>query len=180
MPAAGNTAPQPATAPTAEPAEPAQTNESTGDAVFTTLVPPADGATARNRGPGRGLDALLPADTQHDETAPETWETAAQGWIRTDDDGLEWRPIVTTVDRLDHWKVGTYIGIASGRANTGTANPDSVRLSWGRREAVEHMTADAVSRGAHGIIGVSFSLTAGPTGLVVTATGTAVTLSHRR
>ncbi len=154
--------------------------EPTGEATFTTVLPQTGASPAEKKGLGRELDAPLPADPPVDGPAPETWETAAQGWVRTDDGGLEWRSIVTTVDRLDRWQVDTYLGLASGQANTGAAGPDSARRASGRREAVEHMIDDAVARGAHGVIGVRFSLAEGPTGLIVTAVGTAVTLNHRR
>ena len=127
-----------------------------------------------------GRDALTPAQPRVDGPAPETWETAAQGWVRTGDNELEWRSIVTTIDRLDRWEVDTYLGLASGQANTGPTSPDTVHRAWARREAVEHMIEDAVGRGAHGVIGVRFSLEEGPSGLIITALGTAVTLRHRR
>lgn len=148
--------------------------------IVTALIPAAAATTDRKRVRGRGLDALLPSGAKDYELNAETWETAAQGWVQTDDGGLEWRPIVTTVDQLDRWEVATYLGIATGAANTAADNPDAARLAWGRRRAVEQMVADAVARGAHGVIGVSFAHTTSPTGEVVTAAGTAVTLSHRR
>ena len=176
-PAAGNVPPRSEPVP---PVGPVPSEEPSGEATVTTVLRQTGATPARNKGRGRGLDALLPADPPVDEPAPETWETAAQGWVRTDDGELKWRSIVTTVDRLDRWEVDTYLGLASGQANTGTAGPDSARRAWGQREAVEHMIDDAGARGAHGVIGVRFSLAEGPTGLIVTAVGTAVTLSHRR
>jgi uncharacterized protein YbjQ (UPF0145 family) len=150
------------------------------EATVARLAPTASAAPLRRKGLGRGLDALLPANGSGAGLAPETWETAAQGWIQTDDGRLEWRPIVTTVERLDLWEVATYLGIVEGRADIGTTDAEAAGLAWGRRQATKQMTADAIARGAHGVIGVHFEYLEGPTGLAVTAFGTAVTLGHRR
>lgn len=154
-----------------------------GAAPGETAAPSPDPDTGTRHGrrqrPGRGLDALLPTDGPAPDLTPETWETAAQGWVQTEDVGLEWRPVVTTADRLEHWAIGTYLGIVSGVGNTGTTRPDSGRVEWAKREAVGQMVDDATGRGAHGVVGVGVSLVAGPTGLTVTAIGTAVTLDLR-
>ena len=137
----------------------------------------AMGASSRH-GPGRGLEALLPTQPQGAADTHETWDAAAQGWVRTGDGELMWRPVVTTADRLDRWRVETYVGVVSGESTS--ASPlDTSSLSRARREALASLVAKAVARGGHGVISMSFGLTDLEAGILVTATGTAVTLAHR-
>lgn len=132
--------------------------------------PPAASPTAADASPS------LPA---------ETWETAVQGWVQLADGSLEWRPIVSTVDQLDQWVVGTYLGIASGQADAGSdsgvqgVDPGSGSLANARSLAVARLVDDAVRRGAHGVLGVALTVTHVAGRTVATAVGTAVTLTHR-
>lgn len=157
--------PQPAAPPVASDERPSE------PAVEPAAIPRAPSRT----GLGRGLDALLPALTE-----PDTWENSAQGWVRTEDGSLEWRPIIATVDRLDAWEVATYVGVVTGRAAAAAPYGDARRQAWVRREAVRLMVEDATARGAHGVLGVSIRHDGDRDAFVVTATGTAVTLVHRK
>lgn len=164
-----------ATEPKPEPIPPADENRRPDD---DSVRAGAEDTPAARHELDTGLENLLPpGDTG--EMDDETWKTAAQGWVQTAPGTLEWRPIVTTVDRVDGWEVATYVGIVAGQA---AAPPRSGRRrSMGaRREAVRRMVADAVARGAHGVLGVSFDTVSDADGSVVTATGTAVTLNNRR
>lgn len=134
-------------------------------------------ARPRRRGLGRGLDALLPRDERAAEAPPETWETSVQGWVQGED-GLEWRTIVTTTDRVEHWEVGTHLGVVTGRALTPDGG-DAAEAENGMRRALARMTEAATARGAHAVLGVSVSLASLSDGTVVTAVGSAVTLQNR-
>ena len=113
----------------------------------------------------------------------ETWETAVQGWIQQPDGKLEWRPIVTTVDRLDRWEVATYLGIAAGEADAGiepgAQTLDPASLAKARSLAVARLVDDALARGAHGVLGVEITVTNAAGRTMASAVGTAVTLTHR-
>ena len=99
--------------------------------------------------------------------------------MQDDNGALVWRPIVTTADRLDHWEVATYLGIVSGESDAAADRGHEDPMGRARQEAVRAMIGSALSRGAHGVVGVALSVTADESGTVVTAAGTAVTLSHR-
>ncbi len=90
---------------------------------------------------------------------------------------MEWRPIVTTVDRLDRWEVATYVGIVTGEAPVSRDGPN--RSARAGHDAVRAMVAAAIERGAHGVIGVSLHIALEDGSRVVVATGTAVTLRNR-
>ena len=134
--------------------------------------------SSRKPGLGQGLDALLPPNGSSDRLPEETWDTSAQGWVHDDEGRLEWRPIIATVDQLDRWDVATYLGIATGRSTTGSDHPDAIQLARARREAIKSMVADAVRRGAHGVVGVKLTTSAEAAGVTITAVGTAVTLAN--
>lgn len=136
-------------------------------------------AAATRRRPGRGLDALLAPNPVDDAAELQTWATAAQGWVYGDDGALTWRPIVTTSSRLDGWRVETYLGVVTAEAAT-AARADPRLLARARRKATDALLGDAVARGAHGVIALSFAMTEVAESLLVTATATAVTLAHRQ
>ena len=164
--------PSPATASTTAPPESADADDAASTGRGRTQV--------RAPGSGRGLDALFSPVSEDAGQPADTWESAAQGWVQTENGELEWRPIVTTVDRLDQWSVATYLGIVSGEVLTPRATTDADSLARGRGKAVDSLVARLVARGGHAAIGVKLTVEESPDGLLVTATGTAVTLSHRR
>jgi uncharacterized protein YbjQ (UPF0145 family) len=100
-----------------------------------------------------------------------------QGWVRTGDGTLEWRPIVATAGKLDRWQIATYLGIAAGQAVVG-AEPAPDALARARSLAIERLVEDALGRGAHGVVGVGVTFTDSAAGTIVQAMGTAVTLAN--
>ena len=148
---------------------------------------PAESPTRRSAPPAAGPETAAVAPVREPDQARqvekplvETWETSTQGWVKGDDGSLLWRPISTTADRLDHWEIATYLGIASGQAHTVGDRSNEDAMAQARRQAIRAMVADAVARGAHGVVGVVLSVSTDEPGAVVTASGTAVTLQHRR
>jgi uncharacterized protein YbjQ (UPF0145 family) len=139
---------------------------------------PVAARTPTRNGLSPDLDAVLPAATDFTGEA-DTWESSAQGWVRSEQGTLEWRPIVATVDRLDGWQVATYVGVVTGRASLARPHGDLRLEALVRREAIDRMVEEATARGAHGVLGVTIGHADQPDGLVVTVAGTAVTLSHR-
>ncbi|MGI9649125.1 MAG: heavy metal-binding domain-containing protein [Acidimicrobiia bacterium] len=139
-----------------------------------------------------------PAETEapapvEDHPAPEwgdLWRESVQGWVREEDGTKVWRPIVTTTTAVPNWEIDTNLGMVTGEsacaldeARFGTllrsrAGADSLRqeLADDRRRAQEAMVREAVARGAHAVIGVNLDYTPVGECLIVTATGTAVTL----
>lgn len=104
------------------------------------------------------------------------WSEAAQGWAP---DGGKWRPVVTTTAGFDHWDVDTYLGLVSGEA---TARIDVLETALGtvldeaRRVAMDSLVDAAVTRGAHAVVACELNYTPIDHRMIVTVTGTAVTL----
>ncbi|MFQ5516745.1 MAG: heavy metal-binding domain-containing protein [Acidimicrobiia bacterium] len=111
-----------------------------------------------------------------------TWRWAAQGWVDDDSGRPQWRPVVTTTTELAKWDVDTYLGIVAGEAAvTAAGRHDDLgdALEQARRRALDNLSADAASRGAHAIVGVRIEYTAVDRMVIVSATGTAATLRDR-
>ena len=122
---------------------------------------------------------LHPAETE--PAAGSLWDESTQGWVRTKEGTAQWRTILTTADVVARYTVGTHLGLATGEAAV-TVHGDDTRylgdtLLRARRIAVDGMTRRAVARGAHAVIGISIAYTPFAGTLLVTATGTAVTLT---
>ncbi|MCP4248164.1 MAG: YbjQ family protein [bacterium] len=132
-----------------------------------------------------------------DHPAPEwgdLWRESVQGWVRQGDGTKVWRPIVTTTTSVPNWDIDTNLGMVTGESacaldatQVGTllgsqAGADTLRreLAADRRIAQEAMVQEAVARGAHAVIGVNLGYTPLGECLIVTATGTAVTLRTAR
>ncbi|MGH9051964.1 MAG: heavy metal-binding domain-containing protein [Acidimicrobiia bacterium] len=124
------------------------------------------------------------------------WRESAQGWVEDDESGATWRPIVTTTPLLSDWDVDTYLGVVAGEtaigAHAGKDFTSGIRslvgarsssyekdLARGRAVALRSMVDEAVARGAHAVIGVEVGHTYLGTALLVTASGTAVTLKTK-
>jgi uncharacterized protein YbjQ (UPF0145 family) len=109
------------------------------------------------------------------------WEQSTQGWIRTVDGRAQWRTIVTTADAIARYSIGTHLGIATGEAGVAVHGDDTRHLGGtlqrARKIALDGMIHEAVARGAHAVVGVSIAYTSFGETLLVTATGTAVTLT---
>lgn len=125
--------------------------------------------------------------------APEwgdLWRESVQGWVRQADGTKVWRPIVTTTTSVPNWEIDTNLGMVTGESACSldagrlgtllesTAGSESLRreLAHDRGIAQEAMVEEAVARGAHAVIGVNLDYTPLGDCLIVTATGTAVTL----
>jgi uncharacterized protein YbjQ (UPF0145 family) len=124
------------------------------------------------------------------------WRESAQGWVEDDEGGATWRPIVATTPVLSDWEVDTYLGVVAGEtvigAHAGKDFTSGIRslvgarsssyekdLARGRAGAIRSMVDEAVARGAHGVIGVEVDYTYLGAALLVTASGTAVTLKTK-
>ena len=111
-----------------------------------------------------------------------TWERSAQGWVGKEGPSPHWRPVVTTTERLGSWEAATYLGIVTGEALVEIVDDATVlseALGRARAVAVNGMVDAGVARGAHAVLGVALSYTSLQWRLLVTATGTAVTLTER-
>lgn len=116
----------------------------------------------------------------NEPAAGSLWDESTQGWVRTKDGSARWRTILTTADVVARYTVGTHLGLTTGEAAV-TVHGDDTRYLGGtllraRRIAVDGMSRQAVGRGAHAVIGISIAYTPFAGNLLVTATGTAVTL----
>jgi uncharacterized protein YbjQ (UPF0145 family) len=110
------------------------------------------------------------------------WEWATQGWVDENTDKPTWRPVVSTTDALSNWDVDTYLGVVSGDAGVRDTADTSLlggALARARRLALDTLVEAALARGAHGVVGVDLRYTSAGRRVIVTATGTAVTLRRR-
>lgn len=120
----------------------------------------------------------------------DLWRNSVQGWVRQDDGTKIWRPIVTTTTTVPNWEIDTNLGMVTGESACAVES-EGVRamvedrdgnvalrriLERDRAAAADGMVAEAVARGAHAVIGVDLDYTFLGECLIVTATGTAVTL----
>lgn len=129
--------------------------------------------------------------------APEwgdLWRASVQGWVRSEEGTKIWRPIVTTTTSVPNWEIDTNLGMVTGESacaldasKLGTlletrSGVESLRreLADDRAIAETAMVEEAVARGAHAVIGVKLDYTPLRDCLIVTATGTAVTLRTPR
>ncbi len=124
----------------------------------------------------------------------ELWRNSVQGWVRIDDGTKVWRPIVTTTTTVPNWEIDTNLGMVTGEAAcaveskglgtlVGSADGnDAIRkiLERDRGIAQEAMVREAVARGAHAVIGANLDYTFLGECLILTVTGTAVTLRTPR
>lgn len=134
-----------------------------------------------------------PARSLTDHPAPEwgdLWRESIQGWVREADGTKVWRPIVTTTTSVPNWDIDSNLGMVTGESACAidgsrlgalletAAGADTLarELADDRRMAEDAMVREAVARGAHAVIGVNLDYTPLGECLIVTATGTAVTL----
>ena len=112
------------------------------------------------------------------------WHAAAQGWVRTADGGAAWRPVVATTDDLPKWDIGTYLGVVTAEvaveAHGGDFRQLGATLARGRQVGMDGLVEEAIERGAHAVIGVDMTYTPIGERLLITITGTAVTLRQRQ
>ncbi len=143
------------------------------DQLVTDLNPPGGFA---GPAPRRGQDFGLGREWG------STWRWTAQGWVEQEAGPPTWRPVVTTTVDFPEWQVDTYLGMIAGEA--AVDDPDDAALlgralDEGRAVATQGMVDAAVARGAHAVVGAAVDYTPIGGRVVVTATGTAVTLRDR-
>ena len=103
------------------------------------------------------------------------WQESAQGWVEDGRGRSTWRPIVTTSPLLSEWQIDTYLGVVSADVVLGSGSIES-EMATGRTSAMRNLVDEAMTRGAHAIVGVSTTIAPVGSATVLTATGTAVTL----
>ena len=111
------------------------------------------------------------------------WKDSAQGWVPDDYGAAVWRPVVATTEDLAVWDVRTYLGIVTSEvaveAHGGDFKQLGATLSRARELGTEGLVEEAIARGAHAVIGVDMSYTAIGGRLLITVSGTAVTLKEK-
>ena len=94
-----------------------------------------------------------------------------------------WRPIVATTGSLPQWDIDTYLGVVTAEVAVATPGGDTrllgETLAKARQVGIGGLTDEAVERGAHAVLGVTLSYTSIDHSLLLTITGTAVTLRER-
>lgn len=112
------------------------------------------------------------------------WAASTQGWVRANDGTVMWRPIVTTTEQLDLWDIDRYLGVVTAEVAASVERIDDRDLgsvlTKAREMGIGGLVTEAIERGAHAVIGVSMSYTPVGSRLLVTTTGTAVTLREKR
>ncbi len=112
-----------------------------------------------------------------------SWRDSAQGWVTTPSGQPVWRPVVATTGELATWDVDTYLGVVTAEVAIDLGTSDQRRmgatLARGREIGVDGLVEEAIERGAHGVIGVSMQYTPIGERLLLTMSGTAVTLREK-
>lgn len=111
------------------------------------------------------------------------WQKSAQGWVTGSDGRAAWRPVVTTTQELANWDVHTYLGVVTAEVAVDAPGADlrqvGATLARGREVGIEGLVDEAVERGAHAVIGVTMQYTPIGTRMLITMSGTAVTLQEK-
>ena len=111
------------------------------------------------------------------------WRDSAQGWVPDQYGAAMWRPVVATTEDLAVWDVRTYLGIVTAEvaveAHGGDFKQLGATLTRAREMGTEGLVEEAIARGAHAVIGVDMTYTAIGGRLLITVTGTAVTLKEK-
>ena len=111
------------------------------------------------------------------------WQRSAQGWVTGADGRATWRPVVSTTQELSSWDVHTYLGVVTAEvaveAPGGDLRQVGATLAKGRQVGIEGLVDEAVERGAHAVIGVTMQYTPVGTRMLITMSGTAVTLQEK-
>ena len=111
-----------------------------------------------------------------------TWRWTTQGWVDVESGRPTWRPVVTTTTDFPEWNVDTFLGVVAGESAVASNSDLAVlgeALADGREVALRGLVDAAVARGAHAVVGASVDYTPVGERVLVTATGTAVTLRDR-
>lgn len=111
------------------------------------------------------------------------WQRSAQGWVTGADGRAMWRPVVTTTQQLANWDVHTYLGVVTAEvaveAPGGDLRQVGATLAKGRQVGIEGLIDEAVERGAHAVVGVTMQYTPVGSRMLITMSGTAVTLQEK-
>ena len=111
------------------------------------------------------------------------WQRSAQGWVTGPDGRATWRPVVSTTQELANWDVHTYLGVVTAEvaveAPGGDLRQVGATLAKGRQVGIEGLVDEAVERGAHAVVGVTMQYTPVGTRMLITLSGTAVTLQEK-
>lgn len=111
------------------------------------------------------------------------WSGATQGWVDRGPSGATWRPVVTTTSEVPQWDIDTYLGVIAGESAVESHLTDGAllgsALAEGRDVSLQGLVDAAVARGAHAVIGVHLGYTQVGGRLIITTSGTAVTLRER-
>ncbi|MBT8198819.1 MAG: YbjQ family protein [Acidimicrobiia bacterium] len=134
----------------------------------------------------RARDELATVDSAHygmGDRWGTQWQGSAQGWVGATREDAVWRPVVSTTQELSRWVVDTYLGVVTAEvaieAHGGDLHHLGSTLAEGRAVGHRGLIEEAVERGAHAVIGVSMNYTPLGDRLLITLTGTAVTLRDR-
>ena len=167
---------KPATETVAEPEIEPDTTDDESPHVVVDLRPDAD----RIPGP---MPAIRESDYGLGRRWGAEWQRSAQGWVTGTDGRATWRPVVTTTQELANWDVHTYLGVVTAEvaveAPGGDLRQVGATLAKGREVGVEGLVDEAVERGAHAVVGVTMQYTAIGTRMLITMSGTAVTLQEK-
>ncbi len=159
-----------------QPASPPETVPEQKPHVVVDLRPDAD----RIPGP---MPAIRETDYGLGRRWGAEWQRSAQGWVTAPDGRATWRPVVTTTEELASWDVHTYLGVVTAEvaveAPGGDLRQVGATLAKGRQVGIEGLVDEAVERGAHAVIGVAMQYTPVGTRMLITMTGTAVTLQEK-
>lgn len=183
----------PVAAPTAPAASPAATAIATAPPVSKIAPPPAPITAPR---PEELVRDLRPAGGHGGPSVQRygvpdyglgrnwgsTWRWTAQGWVDREGANPTWRPVVTTTGEVSNWEHDTYLGVVAGEASVASVVDSGTlgrALEEGRETALKGLIDAGVARGAHAVVGVNVAYTELNDRVVVTATGTAVTLRER-
>jgi len=111
------------------------------------------------------------------------WQDSAQGWVPDDYGSAMWRPVVATTEDLAVWDIRTYLGIVTTEvaveAQGGDFKQLGATLRRGRQMGNDALVEEAIARGAHAVVGVEMTYTPIGGRLLITLTGTAVTLKEK-
>ena len=106
------------------------------------------------------------------------YREAHQGWVEDGEGRSTWRPIVTSGESVAGWDIDIYLGLVSGDISIDRPSPGAVasEVAAAREGAVRRMLDEGLARGAHAIVGVTFTLEDVAGVVLVGASGVAVTL----
>ncbi len=106
------------------------------------------------------------------------YREAHQGWVEDDEGRSTWRPIVTSGESVAGWDIDIYLGLVSGDISIDPVSTEAVasEVAAAREGAVRRMLDEGLARGAHAIVGVTFSIQDVAGTVLVGASGVAVTL----